>query len=804
MTIAAPSFPLVEAILITPPEGAQGQIGICSNTTAPGQVLNEVDESLREYVSVIGPLIVSRDGGERMIVNSLAHPSLRYLVLFSEESTTFAPCTNLLLALMDGFDESKTGNYIRGGVAASAHYPSITPRIFDEFRKTIIVLPAFMPKHAQSKEVIARYLEWLKQKVRSEIYDLLVALNQKDKIYYDALKKLLAEIAHEERQEKPAIALDAKEFQHLQPPKILLDPLPVTFPVPFIVQKEEKHFRLDVRVGGTAYSLVGDDPFMMGYSLMKRIGEDKQFLSPLEQILLGAELSRVSTELTNGLSFSTFVRPTPVGEAESIPLESKCELVMDSRYYYKVNAKNGAISTMCLAFDVCESVFELITPNLSAMADRLARENRFEKYPMDILHRIDIGIQLGCAAIAANLGYSFIQDFATIFKINTERFPSVVVEGDSFLDVHKSVLRKIYTEGITEEHGDPWKGLARTACVLAIYRDAANALEAMPVLYRQGDQDPAMVRAKYKEQLLRFDHDGTYTYGERTRAFFGFDQLARSIEILKNDSTRATIVQRFDPATDMSASIDPDTGKEKFTHDPCLTHDIFFVLNGKLHSFHIARAHNTVNAYPENVFGLFDAYATTIRTELGLSAGDMYMLSSRANILLLTEEQRAKKILGEPSKPIGDVDTSSGPYLLGESVTTPLVAGGVAYSIGPLSLVSDRPNHPSLTMLESYNGVDTITKAVDYLASKGVMHNNITLSEHRAGQSDPQADQLAFFQMNVLGKKVYVTMVWMNRSIANRSGDVQLANYIATRLQQKLGGDIQLGEFSLYYVAYTL
>ena len=38
------SFPLIDALLLTPETGAEGHIGICTNTTASGQVLNEIEE----------------------------------------------------------------------------------------------------------------------------------------------------------------------------------------------------------------------------------------------------------------------------------------------------------------------------------------------------------------------------------------------------------------------------------------------------------------------------------------------------------------------------------------------------------------------------------------------------------------------------------------------------------------------------------------------------------------------------------------------------------------------------------------
>ena len=129
MTTRAPQFPIVDAILLTPKESEDGSIGICTNTSAPGQVFNEIEEKNRKQVSVLGPLIVSRDGTERMILNCLAHPSIRYLVLFSEESLTFSPSTNLLLSLQHGFDSSKTGNYIKNGKAASAHFPNLSKKL---------------------------------------------------------------------------------------------------------------------------------------------------------------------------------------------------------------------------------------------------------------------------------------------------------------------------------------------------------------------------------------------------------------------------------------------------------------------------------------------------------------------------------------------------------------------------------------------------------------------------------------------------------------------------------------------------
>ena len=795
-------FPLVEAMLLLPTEGVSGEIGICTNTSATGQIINEIPESLRSHISVLGTVIVSRDGTERMIINSLVHPTLKYLILFSEESVTFAPGTNLMQAILNGFDKNQTGNYINGGVGASFHFPNINEKIFNLFKEEIIIIPIFMAKNEKSPEIIQKYLEYLKPKLDTAVYDTVIEINKKDKIYFDALNKLIEVISKSPQKKKTPIELDPIDFQHLQPPKIELENISILFNTSFKVSEQNKSLRLDIALGDKKYFIVGDDPFIIEYSLMKHIGEDKSLIPPIDQIILGAELGRVSTEILNEVSLPSFIIENSIVGDTQIQLEPATHLITDKRYYYKINTRGNKISAMCLAFDVCEAVFELLSLEFPAMAERLARENRFEAYEMDILHRMDIGTQLGRGAIAAHLGYSFIQDFSSIFKVNKETLPSLIVDGDSFLDVHKGILRSVYTKGITEEHGDPWKGLARSASILAIYRNAIEALESMPAIYRQGDQDSKTVREKYKAELLRFDHDGSYSYGQRTRVHFGFDQLTKSIEILQKNPKRATIIQRFDPVVDMTMYTHPDTGKRKGTHDPCLTHDIFWIQDGKLHSFHIARAHNTVNAYPENIFGLFDAYDTTIREALKISSGDMYMLSNRGNILLLTEEQRTKKILGEPSKPTSEFDTKSGPYNLDSNTKKPEIESGVAYFFSDMQKETKEPNSTILKRLKNYKGVDTLEKAIGYLKEKGVMHNNPVLTEYYAGESDPQTDQLAFFQGNVFAGKFYATAVFMNRSIQNLEKDKTLMNYIGTQFAENLS--VKLGSMSIYYVAHRL
>lgn len=798
VTTSKTPFPLVDAILLTPPQGKKGRVGICTNTSASGQVYNELEEPLRRNISVLGSLLVNRDGAERMILNSLAHPTLKYLILFSEESLTFSPSTNLLQALKNGFDKEKSGNYIRDGKGAAPQYPNLNEKILEMFREEIIVLPAFMSNNSQSRQVVREYLDWIRPNIHEKIYRSLQEINEKDKIYYDSLNRFMELLDNVPQSPKKVFALNPKDFQHLQLPKITLKNKIYIPKCPFKITSHDSKIRLDIQVDNQSFFIESDDDFRIAYALMKCLGERKNLLTPSEQLFLGAELGRTKTEITNTMRIPSYVKGAEQKGTKEILLEPNLTLKVDKRYYYRVGVKNDMISVSCLAFDVCEEVFELRSKTVGGLIKKLSEMNRFESYEMDILHRIDIGAQIGRAAIAAKLGYNFIQDFSTLFKINTKDLPLVVSDSDSFLDVHKNVLRKIYTLGLTEEHGDPWKGLARSAVALAIYRDSEKALANLPNFYKQGTQTTEEMRKEYKTQLLRFDHDGSYSYGQRTRAFFGFDQLENASKVLRKNPTRAVIIQRFDPARDMMMYKDESGKVTKYSHDPCLTHDVLFMLNGRLHSFHIARAHNIVNAYPENIFGLYDSYVTMVRKKLKLPGGDMYMLSTRANILLLTEEQRTKKILAEPSKSVDTLHTESGPHQLGKNIRMTKKLSGVFYVCQPLKKVTKKPTSKIIQRLENYQGINILDKAIVYLKTKGGMHNNPILTEYQPGKMDPQGDYLLFFQATVLGKKLHATAVFVNHPIGYHK-DISLCNYLATQYTNVLR--CGLGNLTLFYIA---
>ncbi len=805
MSEAKVPFPLLDSVLFQPEEGRKGHVGIATNTSAPGQVVNEIDPALRTITPVYGSLIVSMGGTERMVVNSLVHPTLSQIVLVGTETSSFRPSSNLLQALQYGF-RPDDGNRINNGVGVSAMYPNLNEDLFDTFREHVAVLPAFMSETPGTGEIITSYLSWLDGRIDTGLLELLREMNTEKKIYFDRLNQLLSQIGGPATREKVAITLEAKDFQALQPPVVELETL---------VGKQVAGFRLDkngdkvvvdlpvqAETGTVIYHIEDDDEFALGYALNRSLGDAKDSISPARQMYLGAEVARTMAEMSSGLSSETFTEASDLPDAEIaiVTRENSVRLKTDSLYYYMVGVRDGQISVSCMAHDTCTEMFELRSPSVITLIERIAADDRFERYDLDFLHRYYLGAEIGRAGIALENGLEYMQDFPHLFKLNTDDFPLVVAEGDTFLTTHIQLLRGIYTEGLTEPHGDEHKGLARTAGALAIFR--AGAFSIMPRVYAQGTQSTEVLRRDYRDELLRTEHDGSYNYGSRTLAYFGYDQLRTTVDNLRGWPECATIIQRYDPATDMSLEIDPETGRQESSHDPCLTHDVYYISNGQLNVLHLARAHNAVNAYPQNLFGLHDAYDSWVaeKVDKRLRAGDTFMLSSRANVLLLTEEQRVKKLLSEPFKPMDTERQRFGPYRLGPDMPLPPKGGGLAYGVSELREVRERPDCRFLRRIEDYQGVNTLERAIRYLREKGVRHNNPVLSSYLAGEDDPTVGQLVFFQANVMGGKLHATAVYSNRHLDRLDEDEQLANYLATCFADEL--QVPLGKLTFATVGY--
>ncbi|PIN75679.1 hypothetical protein COV18_02420 [Candidatus Woesearchaeota archaeon CG10_big_fil_rev_8_21_14_0_10_37_12] len=794
-------FPLVDAFLICPEEGKRGKIGICTNMLAPTMVVNEIPFDQRQDIAAMGSLVVSRDGTERMIVNSLSHPTIEYIVLFGEETLSFKPSTNLLLALMQGYDETQKGNTIKGGQGVSHQYPSIKLELLNLFRDRVKVIPLYS-HHESCKDIVTKYLEWLKPKVSKQVYSSILKIREQKKIYYDSLQEHLKLLTKEPATNTEPAQLNAKDFQHLQPPIVQVTGEDEQISCPFEALKEGNDIVLNIDFGEKHYQIKGQDSWLMAYSLMVFMNENKLNLPPLQQLLLGAELSRIEIETKNNITSKQYIKPELTNsERTQIPIQPQTILKADKEYYYKFFHKEEQICVQSLAHDTCTSVFELRSKKLIPLIKKIAQENRFQQYEQEMLHRFDVGIELGRAAIALETGNSYFQDFRNIFTLNTTKFPLLISEADSFLRNHQNIITKIYTQGLTMQHADAHKGTMREATTLAIYRDAANTLKHFPRIYASGEKLPEDMRKEYAANLLNPGNDGTYTYGQRTRAFFGTDQLQNAINHFKT-STEPFVIQRFDYTNDMKV-IKTDVienGKVvrtrlEATKDPCLSHDIYFVQDGKLHSFHLARAHNIVNAYPENIFGLHDAYDKTISEGTGIPLGDMYVLSSRGNILLLTEEQKAKRLIAEPSKPVADMSTASGPYDLKSSKSVK----GVSYRELPLQELHEKPNHPCLERLENYEGQNIIVKAAEYLRDRGDTHNNPIIGTYnpRTGKLG-EAERLVFLQANQRGGKLYIAATFVNGTTKKLPRDVELCHYIATQYGKIL--NLPLGQLYLFYV----
>lgn len=793
-------FPIVEAFLLQPEEGKKGKIAICTNTLAPGMVSNEIPLDCRSDITALGSLVVNRDGAERMIINCLGHPTIEYIILFGHETQSFCPSTNLLSALMYGYADGKPGNVITGGRGVAHQYPSVAPHLLENFRKRFKVLPLF--GHQASKEIVQKYLEWLRPNIPETVFACVKKILEKKEVYYDSLVELVTIIAKQPSSGVTAIELDPKDFQHLQPPIVELEGTDTVTPAPFEVKAEKEDMRVNIDAQGHHFTIKGPDSFLMAYSIMDHFNKNKLSLSPKEQLLLGVEMSRAEMEIRSDVKFPSTIQSTCKQiERKEIPLAPGTILKADKLFYYKIGLKDNKISVQSMAHDTCTSVFELRAKHISPIIDKLVKENRFEEYEQSFLHRADVGIEAGRAAIALASGYSYFQDFRNLFKLNKTEFPLLIAEGDSFLAVHQKIITALYTRGITAPHADTHKGMMRDACILAVFRKSGESLKHFPEIYASGTLNTTAMREQYKQQLLQKETDAEYSYGNRTRAHFGFDQLQKAVDVLKANPKQTVIVQRFDYNEDMSHTESPVKDAQgnvvrtrpEWTHDPCLTHDIYFIADNKLHSFHVARAHNIVNAYPENIFGLHDAYDEFVAKALGIELGDMFMLSSRGNMLLLTEEQKAKKLIAEPAKPINELDKSAGPVDLARNFP----AKGIGVYESQLEERNSAPNHPAITAVEKYNTANLVEKASAYLKKRGDMHNNPIL-----GTFDPKAQSvqgnLAFFQCNQRGGKLYATAVFTDGTKEKFAKDVEVCNYLATQYKSTL--NLPLGNLTMFYV----
>ena len=128
----------------------------------------------------------------------------------------------------------------------------------------------------------------------------------------------------------------------------------------------------------------------------------------------------------------------------------------------------------------------------------------------------------------------------------------------------------------------------------------------------------------WKEKNPIVPPDISYTYPNRIRAHFGYDQWERAIEYLKKDSgSRYSYISLWDHAID---------GSQNSSTRPCMV-DMQMHLNdtNKLHLRVTFRSHDIGQAYPLNLMALRWMQSNTAR-EHGWICGTLTVISSSAHV----------------------------------------------------------------------------------------------------------------------------------------------------------------------------
>lgn len=112
-----------------------------------------------------------------------------------------------------------------------------------------------------------------------------------------------------------------------------------------------------------------------------------------------------------------------------------------------------------------------------------------------------------------------------------------------------------------------------------------------------------------------------YTYGDRIRSYFGFDQLETVIALLKNKpDARNAVIDLWDVHHDPISS-----------EPPCLNHLWFRLRDKRLDLTAVFRSNDMFNAWVTNVYGLF-GLIDYIAPQLDCGRGSLSVLSQSAHI----------------------------------------------------------------------------------------------------------------------------------------------------------------------------
>ncbi|MBW1974347.1 MAG: DUF4346 domain-containing protein [Deltaproteobacteria bacterium] len=144
---------------------------------------------------------------------------------------------------------------------------------------------------------------------------------------------------------------------------------------------------------------------------------------------------------------------------------------------------------------------------------------------------------------------------------------------------------------------------------------------------------------KYQREFLSelLPEDTTYTYGNRIRAHFGFDQIEKVTKRLRKDSEdRKSYVVLWDPRRDLS---------ETASGRPCLVSIFFRKFEEKLTLTATFRTHNALDAWLVNFYGLM-ALRDLVASNTDLPGGAITIISHSISIDEM-EIDRAAIIAGE-------------------------------------------------------------------------------------------------------------------------------------------------------------
>jgi thymidylate synthase len=221
-------------------------------------------------------------------------------------------------------------------------------------------------------------------------------------------------------------------------------------------------------------------------------------------------------------------------------------------------------------------------------------------------------------------------------EVEVQYFPSNprghLVVKDFILEAWKEVLHLLTRFGhrVTLEKGDRLELQHVKVVVEKPQFEAEEKLNAVNL-------DPQKLR-RYQEDILRgaLRPDETYNYGHRLRSHFDLDTLAACAERLKADpEDRKSYVALWDTTRDLTVH----------AGHPCLVSLFFRKFEDKLTLSATFRAHNAMDAYPMNLYGLM-AIQAWVAARAGLPPGAIVVISHSLG-LDPRELDRALMIIGK-------------------------------------------------------------------------------------------------------------------------------------------------------------